>query len=129
MGVAVAGAVLPVCGAVGFELANAGMAVGPSAVVNASNNAIVFLGASDFSVAIITFLLYPAQPICETADTLSRSISQGSGSGWRITITAECFTAVGRKLKEDEIWSVTLQCGSIFHRFLEANDFEDARLV
>jgi hypothetical protein len=105
------------------------MAVGPSAVVNASNNAIVFLCASDFSVGIIRFLLYPHSHAVKNSGHTELQHFTGSESEWRVTIAAECFAAVARKLKEDEIWSVTLQCSWIFHRFLEANDFEDSRLV
>jgi hypothetical protein len=53
MGVAVTGALF----AAGFDAANAGVAIGPKAVVNASSRASVLLGASEiFSVSNIVFL-------------------------------------------------------------------------
>ena len=56
MGVAVAGANFLFCLAAGFEAANAGVAIGPRAVVNASSIASVLLGASDvFSLSNMSF--------------------------------------------------------------------------
>jgi hypothetical protein len=49
--------------AVGFEAANAGMAVGPKAMVIASSRAIVLLGASEVLSLSNMFLLRPGNKI------------------------------------------------------------------
>jgi hypothetical protein len=54
-------AVFQVCLPVGFEAANAGMAVGPKAMVIASSRAIILLGASEVLSLSNMFFLRPGK--------------------------------------------------------------------
>jgi len=76
MGVAVTGALF----AAGFDAANAGVAIGPKAVVNASSRASVLLGASEiFSVSNMFSSALVGKPLPTQANEMgSCSVNPGA---------------------------------------------------